>query len=137
MIPQPGKALTDLAQKLALSVAPEIDSAYGAANVGMISMLLLALGQEAECAISNRLQDAEELRALFEAAGESQGQAARETFATSQPASMNLSDVTAWLDEGLALLIDLHAWAEDNDSTLNSRIWDFLYHHTERHKIDL
>ena len=42
-------------------------------------------------------------------------------------------DVSAWLDGGMRLLIDLHQWAEANDAALNGRIWAFLAEHTERH----
>lgn len=137
MIPHPGRALADLAQKLALTVAPDTGSSYTAANAGMISMLLIALSQETEQAVNHRLQDGEALRRLFESAGDPETQGARDVFSASQPSSMALTEVTAWLNEGLALLIDLHAWAEDFDPDLNLRIWDFLFQHTERYKIDL
>jgi hypothetical protein len=46
--------------------------------------------------------------------------------------------VAAWLDDGLALLIELHAWAEEtSDEALDRRIWEFLAAHTDRHRFDL
>ena len=62
--------------------------------------------------------------------------AARADFAASKPATLTHADVSAWLDGGLALLIDLHAWAEQADADLDARIWGFLRRHTERHKLD-
>ena len=50
---------------------------------------------------------------------------------------MHLSDINALHDEGMRLLIELHAWAETADEGLNLRIWEFLSEHTERHKFEL
>ena len=45
MITDPGKALSDLAMKLALSIAPQTTSLYAAADTGMTAMLLQCLAQ--------------------------------------------------------------------------------------------
>ncbi len=66
MIPRPQQALTDLAMKLAMSVAPETQSAYAASNAGMIAMLMQCLAQEFDRAAAVRTQDIDELTALFE-----------------------------------------------------------------------
>jgi hypothetical protein len=137
LIPQTGRALADLAQKLALSVTPDIQTGYSAANAGMISLLMFALAQETESAISRRLEDGDALRELFDSSGAKTIQAALDAFSASQPMNMTATEVTAWLNKGLSLLVELHAWAEDNDTELDQRIWAFLYQHTERHKIDL
>ena len=65
MITAPARALGDLAMKLAVSVAPETTSAYVMANAGMIAVLLQAIGQDSERAVANRLEDVEEIKALF------------------------------------------------------------------------
>lgn len=137
MIPNPGKALRDLAGHLAMSLAPQIPNAFGATNAGLISLLLTLLADEAESGISRRMTDGAELRALFETAGHAPGQDARERFLGSEPADFSHQAVSTWLDEGMRLLIDLHAWAELEDVALNRRIWDFLYDHTERYKADM
>lgn len=137
MIPNPGRALADLAIKLAISVVPEISSGYAAANAGMTSMLMLALAQDSERAVANRMSDIEELRALFADTAGYGGQSDLTAYNRKQPASLLLKDVDALLAEGMALLIDLHAWAEETDDSLNRRIWQFLLHHTERNKFDI
>ena len=135
MITTPGKALGDLAMKLALSIAPETSSAYVMANVGMIALLLQALGQDSERAVANRLADIAEIKALFSEEGVPSTNA-RETFLNREPQSLSLSDVMTHHAEGLNLLIELHAWAEANNPKLDQSIWSFLLNHTERDKFD-
>jgi hypothetical protein len=107
------------------------------ADAGLISLLMSLLGEELENGVANRMADAEALKVLFaDNAGDPSAAAARAAFIDSQPESLTLTDVTAWLDQGLALLIDLHAWAEETDDDLNRRIWSFLAAHTDRHKFD-
>jgi len=127
----------DLAGRLASAIAPEIPTAYGATDAGLISMLLMILAKEAQSGIDNRHADGRELAGLFETATQAPGRDARQSFQASEPASYSHNDVSAWLDEGLSLLIELHSWAELEDPELDRRIWDFLVRHTERHKIDL
>ena len=134
MIPEPGKALAELAAKLALGVLPEVGSTYGMANAGLISLLMGALAEDFERAIANRFADVAELRDLFAQASAAPGATERAEFAASEPASLALADVCAWHDEGMALLIELHPWAEQTDTAVDSEIWQFLYHHTERNR---
>lgn len=56
MIPNPSKALVDLAMKLSTGVLPEIGSPYAAANAGMTAVLLIMLSQDSERAIANRMR---------------------------------------------------------------------------------
>ncbi len=139
MIPRPPQGLADLAVKLATAVAPETCSRYAEASTGMISMLLLALAQDMERAVAVRMEDVDELKALFadvpaEAGGD---HAARTAFLDARPASLRLADVEALHAEGLTLLIDLHGWAEGSHPGLDERIWAFLVRHSERHRLDL
>jgi len=137
MIPRPHQALNDLAGRIGSRVLPELSDPFTMADAGLISLLMSLLGEELEKGVANRVADAEALKALFaDTAGEPSGAKARAAFVDSQPESLTLTDVTAWLDQGLALLIDLHAWAEEADDELNRRIWSFLAAHTERHKFD-
>ncbi len=107
MIVTPGKALGDLAMKLALSVAPETTSAYAMANAGMISVLLVAISQDSERAIANRLADIEEIKAIFAQADDAPDPSRRVTFSSRAPDSLHLSDVMTYHAEGLNLLIEL------------------------------
>ena len=144
MITTPGKALGDLAAKLAMSVATETSSAYVMANAGMIAVLLQALGQDSERAVANRLEDISEIKAIFtlfaerqpERKNEAPSRRARESFLKRTPPTLHLSDVMTLHAEGLNLLIELHAWADVNDAQLSQSIWSFLLNHTERDKFE-
>ncbi len=138
MIPRAREALNDLAGRLGVRVIPELGDPFTQADTGLISLLMSLLGAELESGVANRMADAEALKALFSAAPKAApGADARSAFCASEPENLTLTAVTAWLDQGLKLLIELHAWAEEADDGLNRQIWSFLAAHTERHKFDL
>lgn len=142
MIPQGGRALKDLAVKLATDLAPAMTTEYGAANAGLMSLLLLALAEEQERAVALRMTDIDEMVALFEAADRQYPQAAaaaqRAAWCAGQPESLMLSDVDRHHGQGFELLIALHVFAEtEGASELDRAIWDLLARHTERHSFDL
>jgi hypothetical protein len=137
MIPRAREALNDLAGRLGSRVIPELTDPFAQADTGLISLLMSLLGEELENGVANRLADGEALKTLFAGApAEAPGAEGRAAFCTSTPSALTLTGVTAWLDQGLKLLIELHAWAEEADDALNNRIWSFLADHTERHKFD-
>jgi hypothetical protein len=141
VIPQPAQALADLAVKLATGIAPETTSSYAMANTGLISMLLLALSQDHDRAAANRMADIGDMQTLFRDVARmhpsAPGAAARDAFCNGAPAGLRISELDAFHAEGLAALIDLHAWAEVHDAELSLEIWDFLEQHTERNRFDL
>jgi hypothetical protein len=141
MIPKPGQALTDLALKLATSIAPETSSVYAQANTGMISALLLALAQDGERAAANRLDDIADMKRLFSiTAGlypEATGADTRARFCASSPAGYRISELDAFHAEGMRALIELHAWSEHHAPDVSGQIWDFLRTHTERNRFDV
>jgi hypothetical protein len=139
VIPRLSQGLAMLAGKLATAIAPETNSRFAMANTGMISMLLMALAQDADRAVAARLADIDDMKALFDAPGArtAAGADARAAFLAREPASLRVSDVDVLHAEGLTLLIALHAWAESHDESVNGRIWDFLLRHTERHRLDV
>jgi hypothetical protein len=141
VIPQPAKALADLAVKLATGIAPETSSSYAMANTGLISMLLLALAQDHDRAAANRMADIGDMQTLFRDVARrhpnAPGAAARDAFCDGAPAGLRISELDTFHAEGLAALIDLHAWAEVHDADLALAIWDFLAQHTERNRFDL
>ena len=65
MIPEPGRALSDLAMRLLLTIAPQTANTFAAADSMLVGQLMLTLSQEFEGAIATRMQDIDELRALF------------------------------------------------------------------------
>lgn len=141
MIPRASRSLADLAMKLATDIAPSVDNAYGMANAGLMSMLLLALAQEQERAAAQRVADIDDMKTLFRHAEgvhpEAPGAGQRAAFCEREPKSLWLTDLDRFHAEGLEALIALHAWAENADPALDRAIWDFLVRHTERHKFEL
>lgn len=136
MIPRPHEALMTLAGRIGGRILPELTDPYAIADTGMITLLLGMLAKELESGVTRRLTDGEELAALFATAGHAPDADARAAFAASQPASLTLTDVNVWLDGGLELLIELHAWAEREDPALDEAIWSWIARHTERHRFD-
>ncbi len=133
MIPEPGRALTDLAMRLLLTIAPQTSNTFAAADSSLVGQLMLTMAQEFERAIATRMQDIDELRDLFASAAPN---AERDAFQSAAPASLHLRDVNRLHDEGMRLLIELHTDIELSDPALNGRIWNFLRAHSERHKFD-
>lgn len=134
MIARPDLALEHLCTSV-LALAGDSGSAYGMADAGMISMLVQHLGVEAGRSVANLCADGAQLKTLYTDAKHAPEGDARRAFIGSEPASLHLSDLTSWHAQGMALLIALHAWAEDHDPALEARIWDFLRDHTERNRL--
>jgi hypothetical protein len=141
VIPTPRKALTDLALKLMLSIAPQTRSSYAASNTGMIGMLLQCLAQDFDRAAEMRSLDLTEMRALFTdlpASIEASLAARIDTFLATHPKSLRITDLDAHHADATHLLIELHAWAETHGSAaLDRAIWDYLARHADRHAYDM
>ncbi len=126
MITHLGESLGFLAATLALRLAPESATDYSAAQLGIISGLLMALAQESERAVATRMADIDEVRELLPEDG-----------LPAEPASLHLQDVNQLHAEALNQLIELHSWAEAHDPELNDAIWAFLRRSAQRHAYDL
>ena len=143
MIPRPGKSLRDVSENVA-GLVPELTSPYAMTNAAMISMLIEALSLDAERGVANRLDDIDEILEIFSAADGTSvmdgkpppGADQRAQFATGKPASLHLNAVDKRHEEGMQLLINLHAWAEIHSPQVDVMIWDFLQRHAERNKLD-
>lgn len=133
MIPEPGRALADLAMRLLLNVAPQTANTFAAADAGLVGQLVMTLGQEFERAIATRVQDIDDLKVLLRDAPPSPERLA---FLSQSPASLYLRDVNVVHDTGMRLLSAWHAEVEGTDDALNRRIWAFLRAHSERHRFD-
>ncbi len=141
MIAKPGTQLRDLAVRIASHVLPDINSAYGQADAGLISGLLMTLAQDYERAVYNRMADIEEMQKLFGAVLERKAAYPHaDTLAAvseEKPQSLHLQDVDQCHAEYFQQLITLHAWAEQNSDELNQQIWLLLRRHSERNKFDV
>ena len=84
------------------------------------------------------MKDIAQTREIFrETPATAPGAEARSAFLSKEPASLQLADVNALHDEAFSLLIDLHAWAEQQDESLNLAIWRLLRDHSERNKFEI
>ncbi len=141
MIPRPQQALTDLAMKLMLSIAPDTQSAYAASNAGLIAMLMQCLAQDFDRAAFVRTQDIDELTALFESLRDVPPENLNQRiveFLHGSAQSLRIEHLNARHADGMALLIDLHAWAETHRAEeLDREIWRFLTRHADRHAYQL
>ena len=134
MIHKPSQVLQDIALRMATRVIPELGSEFAQADTGLLIGLLGTLAQDYERAAYNLDVDIREIKKIFEQAPMDE---ARITYLQSQPSSLHLNDLTAFHDQGQALLIKLHAWAEENDARLDKAIWAYLRASSERHKFEL
>ena len=134
MIHNPSQVIQDIAMRMATRVIPELASEYAQADTGLLIGLLGTLSQSYERAAYNLDLDIRDIKALFERAPKDD---ARASYLESQAASLHLKDLTAFHDQGQHLLIELHAWAEENDPALDQAIWKYLRESSERHKFDL
>jgi len=127
--------------KLAMSVAPETQSAYAASNAGMIAMLMQCLAQDFDRAAAVRTQDLDELVALFESLRDVPPEPLANriaTFLRGSAESLRIEHLNARHAQGMELLIELHAWAEEVDADeLDQEIWNFLIRHADRHAYQL
>jgi len=128
--------MTDLAMKLAMSIAPEASSTYGAASAGMIAMLMQCLAEDYDRGAEMRLRDITELKSLFADADvdDTALQSDLDAFAPAEPESLRIAHLDTLHATALELLIRLHADAERRgDVDLDGRIWAFLERYAERH----
>jgi hypothetical protein len=137
VIPRPQQALSDLAMKLALSIAPETQSNYAAASTGMIAMLMNCLAQEFDRAAAVRTEDLDDLTVLFTGlppALDATLAAEIEAFLRGSAQSLRIEHLNARHARAMDLLIRLHIWAEQHDAAeLDRAIWAFLARHVDRH----
>ncbi|MEM9621613.1 MAG: hypothetical protein AAF993_08195 [Pseudomonadota bacterium] len=138
MIDEPAQTLSDLAQRLATRLLPDLQTTYSQADAALISGLMLGLAQDYERAVDNRMRDINEINEIFRSLGnEVPGAVERSAFMDQAPSSLHLTDVNTLHAQGMELLIQLHAWAESADDTLNRQIWQLLHRHCERNRFDI
>jgi hypothetical protein len=137
VIPRPQQALTDLAMKLAISIAPDTQTSYAATNAGMIAMLMNCLAQEFDRAAAVRTQDLDEMTTLFTdppATLDPALTADITEFLRGSIQSLRIEHLNARHGAAMELLIRLHAWSEQHHAVeLDRAIWGFLTRHADRH----
>ena len=63
MIPQPAATLADLAMRISTHIGPATTDNFAQADCGLITGLLLAMAQDVERAVDNRMQDLAQMKA--------------------------------------------------------------------------
>lgn len=145
MIPHTPQAIGFITQRLMTHVLPDVGTNYGVADLALIGTLLAMVGQDFERGAQARLEDIHEMRTLFDAASALLGDA--ELTAHLQHAQARpLDDLRISVLDGIhalhsRLLIDVHARVEQLEGAearaLDTRIWEHLARHAERHRYDV
>lgn len=148
MKPDADAGLGYIAQRIATSLIPELGSEYGAADAGLISVLLQAAAEEYQRGAHARMADLEDMREILaEGARLLDDAALAERLADESrrtEGSLRIEDLNASHDRCKALLIELHAaveeagraraaWARD----LDVAIWRFYEAYADRHAFNL
>ncbi len=145
MKPDPAHVLERVMQALLTELAPTLQPAYRQASVGIQALLLGAIREEMDRAAARRVEENAALRALFADGAQVVREAGlRERLANAasqHEASLRVPDLEAANLALRALLIELHAHAEELPSAearrLEAAIWRELAASTERRKLSL
>jgi hypothetical protein len=125
------------------AVGPALGSSYRQSEVGVLGMMLLAVREEFERAAARRAEENDELRRLFREAAPAvrdAGLRARlEAAAEGRDESLLVADLERGNAELRALLVELHAHAEELESPearrIEAAVWRELAASTERRKL--
>jgi len=144
MKPDVDAGLRYVAQRIAGSLIPDLGSEYGAADAGLITILLQAAAEEYQRGAQARIADLEAMRVLLAEGArrvEDPGLAERlagEARRTED--SLRITDLNASHDRCKALLIELHATVEEAARAdapwacdLDLAIWRFYEAYADRH----
>jgi hypothetical protein len=145
MKPEVPNVLEIVAATLLFDVAPHVAPAYRQSSVGVTAMLLGMMREEWDRAAARRIEENTALRALFRAAvpavSDTDLRRRLEDAATSREASALVSELERGNDALRALLIELHAYVEQQASAeareVEAAIWRELSASTERRKLSL
>jgi len=137
MIPKGSEGVGHLSTRIMADLLPKAADAYMGADLAMLASLVDMVGEDFDRAADVLVRDGEDIRAIFrEALPHTQDQAltTRMTAALeTRPASLRVRDLSAWADDDLRLLIELHAAVETAQAegapwaaALDRTIWTFL-----------
>jgi hypothetical protein len=143
MKPDENLVLVDFAQRFATVIAPQVQPAYLAANIGMSGGILGMIAEDWDRAAARRVEENRAIRGLFkQAAGLAvePGLATRLTsLAGENDDDLRLSALEAANEALRSALIELHAAVEAMDGpaakALNDAIWAELSASTQRRRL--
>ena len=145
MKPDVAKALEIVAGRLLFDVAPNVTPSYRQSSIGVTAMLLGIVREEWDRAAARRLEENAALRALFRDAAKSVTDTDLRRRLAEAAASSDASALVSELERGndalRALLIELHAYVEQDASPalrpLEDAIWRELLLSTERRRLSI
>jgi len=145
MKPDVPVVLENVAAKLMFELAPQLRPPFLAGTITVVGVMMTMLREEWDRAAARRVEENAAMRALFREAAAQVGDAglrARlEAAASSAEASLRIADLDAANDELRRLLIELHAWAEEQPGDaarrLETAIWRELLASTERRRFSI
>jgi hypothetical protein len=126
------------------SILPHLNSEYSMGDTGLMAMSFMMMAQEFDRAADIRLQENEDMRALFAHAADvvdnEKLSAALRAAGSGADTSLRIHALNAGNDELKAVLIELHAYVEASDAhwapELEMRIWSVICAGAERRKLD-
>ena len=145
MKPEIPNVLEIIAGTLLFDVAPHVSPSYRQSSVGVTAMLLGMIREEWDRAAARRIEENAALRALFRdavsAVSDTDLRRRLEAAAGSSDASLLVSELEKGNDALRALLIELHAFVEQQSGAasraLEDAIWRELAASTERRRVSL
>jgi hypothetical protein len=146
MIPDPAAALQGMTATLLMDIAPSLGEEYKKASANLLAFAALVIAAELDRAAHVRVAENREMRRIFAAAdtasaGDANLRERLRAAARGSDDDLRVSALTATNDQLRRLLIELHAAAEQEDTSpardLCRQIWCFLRDAAERRAIQL
>ena len=145
MKPDPSVALNGLAQTLIADLSPDIRTPFGQSTASMSAGVAMLLARQVDGLVDRLVVENDATAAILSDActllTASLADRVRLAVRDRTPADLKVSTVQAINDRLRALLIEVHAEVEAQDSpqaaALNERIWSELAESTRRREVDL
>ena len=128
MKPSIDHALTTFTGRFIEKIVPDIRSEFNQSETVTMATLLAVAAEDYDKAADVRVNEISAIKELFrntECA--ERGLSERlDALVAKEPVDYRISNLQALVEELNAALIDLHAWADEQDPSLSVRIWSLL-----------
>lgn len=136
MIPKASESLSHISTRIAVDLIPKASDAYAGADLAFLTMMISMVGQDFERFADVHVREHAEMCAIFDKAMDHLPAALKARAVEARglkAASLRASDLNARADITTRLLIDIHAFVEQQmdagqawANDLNNEIWAFL-----------
>ena len=136
MIPKPSESIAHICMRIATDLLPKAADEYAASDLGLLTIMLTMVQQDFERFADVHVREHDEMCAIFRSARDrlpAELQARVDAVLGQEGTSLLASALNARADTTTRLLIDIHAWAEDQTGPdtgwagdLDRDIWRFL-----------